>query len=432
MDETPGLTGRELQQAEGTTDWRVLGTDAVAWFTAPSHAAGAALARRCAELLDDDHPLPDVDIRAGGVRVRLARTGSRFHPRTARLAGQLSAAAHELGLTADPSAVQEIQLTLDAVDAAAVLPFWERALGYERCGEEDLVDPGRRLPPIWFQEQDAPRPLRNRLHLDVAKPQPVAAATVPDLLALGGEVRFSHDYYATLADADGNEVDLLPLQVGADGWGTPQTQDWRLLFSALACYPTGSPGAAVELAEAVAALADEAGLPLGIDLRPGLVTLDSGKDRWEMVEGYAELAAQVQQAARAQGLVAATEQARFVQLGIDAVDIPAVRAFWRAALGYVDDEREGVTDIVDGRRVGMPIFLQDLDPDDTARRAQRNRLHVDLFIADDQAQARVQAAVEAGGRVVRHHPVLGWGLVDPEGNELDIAVAPGREEHLGW
>ncbi|HEX5335926.1 MAG TPA: VOC family protein, partial [Propionicimonas sp.] len=45
------------------------------------------------------------------------------------------------------------------------------------------------------------------------------------------------------------------------------------------------------------------------------------------------------------------------------------------------------------------------------------------------AEARVAAAVAAGGRVVfdAHAPDW-WTLADPEGNELDIAVTVGRAE----
>ena len=39
------------------------------------------------------------------------------------------------------------------------------------------------------------------------------------------------------------------------------------------------------------------------------------------------------------GLVADRTRPRFVQLGIDAVDVPAVRAFWTAVLGYEHDPR---------------------------------------------------------------------------------------------
>src|SRR5690606_15914520 len=130
---------------------------------------------------------------------------------------------------------------------------------------------------------------------------------------------------------------------------------------------------------AVAALADEAGLPLNVDVRPGLVTVATAKDAWETQEGYEALAARVQQAARDLGLVADPTLPRFVQVGIDAVDIPAVRAFWRAALGYDEDPRTGVTDLVDPRQLNATVFLQDLEASETARRAQRNRIHVDVF-----------------------------------------------------
>lgn len=436
MDEpAQTLTARQFQEAGGLEDWRVLGIGASAWFDAPTHSAGAALARRLPDLAaqradGSGTTLVDLDVRANGIRVRLPLTPTdggftEAHVTTARA---VSTAAAELGLRADPSAVQDVQLAFDVLDRSAVLPFWESVLGYEAVGEEDLLDPLRRHPPIWFQDQDAPRPLRNRVHLDVVTPQPTAVAAV-GAASTGGLRVDEHGYYATVADAEGNEVDLLPLPGGSDRWGGPETEDWRLVFAAMACYPTGSPQQSAELAEVVAALADEAHLPLGIDLRPGLVVVDSGKDRWEEDEGYAVLAARAQEAARALGLTADTTRPRFVQVGIDAVDIPAVRGFWRAVLGYVEDPRPGVTDIVDPRQLAIPFFFQDLDASDQARREQRNRIHVDLFVPDDQAAARVEAGLAAGGRMVRDSGAPAWWtLADPEGNEVDVAVSVGREE----
>jgi 4a-hydroxytetrahydrobiopterin dehydratase len=43
-----------------------------------------------------------------------------------------------------------------------VLPFWRAVLGYRQLGDEDLVDPLRGGPLLWFQEMDAPRPQRRR------------------------------------------------------------------------------------------------------------------------------------------------------------------------------------------------------------------------------------------------------------------------------
>ncbi|NLW99470.1 MAG: hypothetical protein GXY39_07145 [Actinomycetales bacterium] len=425
----PHLTSLQLQQSEGMRDWRALGWGAAAWFEAPSHRAGAALVRKVAELAEEAGvPLPDLDLRASGLQVRLLRTEEGYEAGTVTFARAISAAAAELGLTADPAAVQDVQLAFDALERDAVLPFWASVLGYERVGEDDLVDPARRHPAIWFQEQDVPRPLRNRLHLDSVTTQPAAVASLEAARSLGAASVAEHGYYATVADAEGNEVDILPLPEGADRWPEPETEDWRLVFAAVAAYPTHSSAQAVEVAEIVAGLADEAGLPLGVDLRPGLVMIDSGKDRWEMDEGYQPLAARIQEAVRGLGLTADPTRARFVQVGIDAVDIPGARAFWRAVLGYDEDPRNGVTDIVDPRQLNMTLFFQNLDPSDTERRAQRNRIHVDVFVPDDQAQARIAAAVAAGGTVVRDASPEGWTIADPEGNEVDVAVFVGREE----
>lgn len=106
-----------------------------------------------------------------------------------------------------------------------------------------------------------------------------------------------------------------------------------------------------------------------------------------------------------------------------------MRSFWGAVLGYENDTRPMVTDILDPRQLNLPYFSQDLDASEQQRRAQRNRIHVDVFVPDDQAQARIDAGLAAGGRVVYDGDAPEWWtLADPEGNEVDIAVSIGREE----
>lgn len=428
-DSPSALTAQEFQLSGGVDDWRVLGDGAVAWFEAPSHRVGADLVGAITELVEGrDDRTPHLDLRAQGLRVRILASHDGLDTADVALARAISEAARERGLRADPAHLQDVQLTIDALRPAEVLPFWQAALGYERRAPDDLVDPARRQPPIWFQQQDAPRPLRNRIHVDAVSTQPTAVAALAAVQTREASSVADHGYYATVADADGNEVDLLPLPEGADRWGGPETEDWRVVFAGLACYPTSATRQAVELAGAVAALADDAGLSLGIDLRPGLVTVATGKDTWE-AEGYQPLAARVQEAARAMGLAADVRLPRFVQVVIDAEDLPAVREFWRAVLGYEEDPRAGVTDIIDPRQLTMPLVFQDLDRSDGARRAQRNRIHVDLFVPDDQARARIDAGLAAGGRIVYDDEAPEWWtLADPEGNEVDIAVSVGREE----
>ena len=130
--------------------------------------------------------------------------------RDVELARRISAAARELDVPADPSAVQTVQVALDALVSAEVMPFWRAVLGYRELGEEDLADPHGIGPSLWFQEMDAPRPQRNRIHLDISVPHDQAEARVAAALAAGG--RIVSDAHApqwwTLADAEGNEADV--------------------------------------------------------------------------------------------------------------------------------------------------------------------------------------------------------------------------------
>jgi 4a-hydroxytetrahydrobiopterin dehydratase len=165
------------------------------------------------EHLDDHHP--DIDLRHDGVTVRLITYADNYYglsQRDVELAREISALARELGLAADPSAVQTFQLTIDALVSADVMPFWRAVLGYEyrNDGDEDVIDPRWRGAPIWFQPMDAPRPQRNTIHIDLWVPHDEAEARVAVALAAGG--RLVTDKHApmwwTLADAEGNEVDV--------------------------------------------------------------------------------------------------------------------------------------------------------------------------------------------------------------------------------
>lgn len=126
-------------------------------------------------------------------------------------AGAISAAAHALDLVADPAAAQDVQLTVDAIDIAAVRAFWRTVLGYrERDDDVDLLDPLSRGPALWFQQMDQPRSQRNRIHVDIFVPHDQAEDRVAAALAAGGRL-VSDDHapaWWTLADPEGNEVDI--------------------------------------------------------------------------------------------------------------------------------------------------------------------------------------------------------------------------------
>jgi len=382
------------------TDWRVVDGVATAWFDAPSLIEGAALVGRIVELSAEIV----VDMRATGTQVRL---DSDEH------AEAVSAAARDLGLAANPAVLQHLSVVFESPNPTAVGRFWQRALDYAPGEDDGLADPLRRDPAIRIRQSTEHRPLRHRIHLDVVRP-----ATAVERASLG---EASGPYGVCHTDPDGNEVDLVP---GESLGRTNATADWQAVFSAMACYRTTSPTQHRELAATAAALADDTGFALLVDLRPGLVIIDSGKDQWEDdVHGleldFSDLAGNIQTAARELGATADPGLPRFAQLFLDAVDVAAVRAFWVAALGYTHDRRAEVTDIHDPRRLNPVLVFQELDASETERRRQRNRIHFELAIPSDLAQTRLATIVAAGGQLLGESENR-WRVADPEGNEVVI------------
>lgn len=395
------MSGTVPRMTELGPDWRMVDGVATAWFDAASLTEGAALAGRVVSLSDEIA----VDVRSTGVRVRIA---SAHHTEAA------SAAARDLGLFANPAPLQQLSVVFETARPAEVRQFWQRAFGYAPA-DGGLLDPLRRDPALRVRQSTELRPLRNRIHLDVVRP--AAAVEQAGLGEAFGPYDVCH------ADADGNEVDLVPGDALGDAAGTA---DWQAVFSAMACYRTTSSTQQRDVAAAAAMLADDAGFPLLIDLRQGLVILDSGKDLWEadshgLPLDFTELAAKIQTAARKLGVTADLALPRFAQLFIDAADVAAVAAFWAAVLGYAHDRRDGVSDIHDPRWLNPVLVFQELAAEETERRQQRNRIHFELAVPSDLAKARVAAAVAAGGRLLDESDHR-WRIADPEANELVITA----------
>ena len=193
-------------------DWKVLAYAVCTHFRTGSLGEGVELAAAIDELSQASSRRPDVDLRADGVTVRLkVNEEGRLSEDDVALAGEISAAARELGLPADLTGLQSYQIAIDALDIPVVMPFWEAVLGYVRTGDV-LVDPHFEGPTFWFQQMDAPRPQRNQIHIDLYLPEDQARARVEAALAAGGSVVNDANVpeWWTLADPEGNEVDVAP------------------------------------------------------------------------------------------------------------------------------------------------------------------------------------------------------------------------------
>jgi 4a-hydroxytetrahydrobiopterin dehydratase len=184
--------------------------------TLAASAEAAVLAAAAAGAEGDGHLT--ADLRADRILLRLqtAHTGT-VTGLDLRLARRVSAALAERSLHTEPDdggvAVQALEIAIDALDIPAVRPFWQAVTGYaDGPGAADanraLVDPLGRGPTIWFQQMDAPRPQRNRIHLDVDVAPEQARARIDATLAAGGVLRddTAAPAFWVLADPEGNEA----------------------------------------------------------------------------------------------------------------------------------------------------------------------------------------------------------------------------------
>jgi 4a-hydroxytetrahydrobiopterin dehydratase len=219
--------------------------------------------------------------------------------------------------------------------------------------------------------------------------------------------------------------------------GAVQGIGWRYLLGTLSvAIPVRSLAQATQVAAAaVAACGDDADDHLRIDLRPDRVELSVRTAALGAVTGRdTRLAHGIASAVEALGLHPAgptsADTPRPVQqleMGIDALDIPTIRPFWKAVLAYVDEPGgDGPSAaIVDPAGQLPPVWFQQMD----APRPQRNRVHFDITVAHDEAEARVRAALAAGGQLVNDSFARSfWVLADAEGNEVCVCTWTDRDE----
>ena len=195
---------------------------------------------------------------------------------------------------------------------------------------------------------------------------------------------------------------------------------------------TGSLPLAADVAARAAAVADAEG-HLRMDVRADRVifSLQTAEVAW-VTPRDVDLARRIStvvgefRLSTQPGSGAAGRSVQVVEIGIDAMDIASIRPFWKAVLGYTDEPgKSGPQDpLVDPLGQGPAIWFQRMD----APRPQRNRLHFDVSVPHDEAHGRIQATVEAGGKLVydAEAPAF-WVLADPEGNEACITTWQGRD-----
>ena len=207
-----------------------------------------------------------------------------------------------------------------------------------------------------------------------------------------------------------------------EGWrafhAAEGVEDWVVLH--------GGPVAAfrvtslVEASKLATAIADIEGLDQGtvaLTATPHFLTVRLTREVWGIEERHIALAREVSAIARAHGARADRSVVQEVQVAVaakpDAIDVD----FWRAVLGY---DAKAPDNGIDPLAHSSTVWMQDLEPDKPLRHA----MHIDVSLAREQAEARLAAAVAAGGQVVVDKGPVWWVLSDRSGNKVCIAAWP--------
>jgi 4a-hydroxytetrahydrobiopterin dehydratase len=215
--------------------------------------------------------------------------------------------------------------------------------------------------------------------------------------------------------------------VSEQGWrdflAADGVDDWVVLHGgATAVFRTESLGVAARLAEAIGAVPGLEGSGVVLTIRDGTLTARLTRDMWGLEARHVDLARAVSAVAREHGAKADRAAVNEVQLAISGKPDGLNLAFWRAVLGY---EPMAEDNGIDPLGHGSTVWMQELPEE----RPLRHAMHIDVSVAREHVEARLEAALAAGGRIVDDSEApRNWVLADPAGNRMDLTAWPDGKE----
>jgi 4a-hydroxytetrahydrobiopterin dehydratase len=209
----------------------------------------------------------------------------------------------------------------------------------------------------------------------------------------------------------------------ADGTG-----DWQVIGDgACAFFRTDSFEASARLVSAIAALDGVGGHPPDVDVRADGVTLrlvTATADAYGMSRADVDLARRISAIAASLGAQGDPSRVQNVLVIVESTQPSEVMPFWRALLDYVPRADSPDEDMVDPRGRGPGFWFEPVGEP----RPGGGRIHVAVWVPEAEAEARMEAAMAAGGRLVRDEfAPRWWTLADAAGNEADVASVAKRE-----
>lgn len=116
------------------------------------------------------------------------------------------------------------------------------------------------------------------------------------------------------------------------------------------------------------------------------------------------------------------------QLVLVSTDVSSIKPFWQAVLDF-KQAKDDEDILVDRSDVLPPLVFQQFtdsnaDQEDVNLSGAFGRAHLDVFVPNELAAARVEAAVEAGGKLLNDiHAPVEWELSDADGNRAFVRTS---------
>jgi 4a-hydroxytetrahydrobiopterin dehydratase len=206
-------------------------------------------------------------------------------------------------------------------------------------------------------------------------------------------------------------------------------EDWRVLSEgACALFRAGSFAASTRFVAAIGELPSVEDHHPDIDVRRDGVTvrlITITGDYYGMSLADVELGRRISALAREHGLPADPSAVQSLLVIPGSSNTAQVMPFWQAVLGYTPRGDSPDEDLVDTHDRGPAFWFEAMDE---ARPGGLGAIHVAVWVPYEQAEARVAAALAAGGCLVRDDRAPAWWtLADAAGNEVDIATTHSRD-----
>lgn len=206
--------------------------------------------------------------------------------------------------------------------------------------------------------------------------------------------------------------------------------DWRLLLTGIrARFRTGDFATGLALVDRIGAAAEEADHHPDVSLTyPEVIVTLSSHDVGGITSRDLDLARRISSFAAEAGVEADVSGLTQLEPGLDTAAGERLGPFYAALLGgeVQHDDPVDPSGQVPGLWFQGPVEPSEDDPA-LPEQDHEQRWHFDVWVPEDEGERRVQAALDAGGRLVsdRFAPSY-WVLEDADGNRHCVCTRAGR------